>query len=274
VNDAASGAAVLQLEQVAFSSVNLRFDSASPATIELAQPQLQGALFELHGLITLRLLEAQSLTDVRISADAADAVAIEIEDGSGTALGLSIAAVGGRLALRRTRLDHARLELASIELESSSISNASLHGQRLDATDSAFDSLDSQVARSLLSACKVDHAQFTNCSDFTAIQGTFDHTLLADCAQDARLYGTEFQGGQLDPRLQLDTAQIDATVLGLGSESVIDAWQSTFSDVTFCADQAFRSAAPRASSVLTATPRKNNRCRSSRFAPTILRNTS
>jgi hypothetical protein len=232
-----NAAPLLQLDRVDYTSVNLRLESAGPATFELDQPSLQAVSFELHGPITLRIVAPQLLSDVRIAADGGEAVTIEIEDGPGSAQGLTIAAEGGSLVLRRTTVDHARFDVGSIELESSSLLNASLQGQRLDATDSAFEWLDSRVERSVLSACHVNQAEFSNCSAFSAVLGTFNRIHLADCAEDARLYGAEFNGGQLDPRLQLDTADLEQTIFGLGSASSIDAWNTTLSDVTFCADQ-------------------------------------
>jgi hypothetical protein len=222
--------ATLSVRSVALRHVNLRLQSAAPATVELADSELEHVWFDLHGPITLRLIGDRTLQDVRVSADAAAQIELE----GATASQLAIAAGGGEVALRRVELRDARIAAQTITLESAALDDAVLQGASLNATDSTLTLIAVEVQRTVLASSDVSKATFDACEAFTSVQGFLTEVHVAACAQTTRLNGTSVESSRLDGALVLDSAALARTELGQPDGAPLELWDTALRVVSFC----------------------------------------
>jgi hypothetical protein len=228
--------AVLQADGSALRQLNLRVTSDDAASIELTRASLEHVSFELHGPVTLRLIDSVKLDDVRVTADGAAQIVIEGGHGDG----LALAADSGSAIMRRVAFEHLRVQLAQLELESVQLRSAEIAAQRFDATDATLHHLAVQADRVLLAASTVSMSEFGACTAFSGIAGSFESTHVSACLEPHRIYGAMFNLSRIDGALALDRAGLTLTELGAADPGSADVWDSTLNRVTFCGDrQAF-----------------------------------
>ena len=230
LRDVSADAAALSARSISMKHVNVQLESAAPATIEWGDSELQHVWFDLHGPITLRLIDNRTLQDVRISADAAAHIELE----GATASQLSIAADGGEVALRRVQVQSARIAARAITLESVALSDGVLQGASFEATDSTLKRIAVDEQRTLLASSDVSSADFAECQAFTSVQGFFTEVRVAACAEPTRLNGTSVEASRLDGALVLDSAALARTEVGQPNGAPLELWDTALRVVSFC----------------------------------------
>jgi uncharacterized protein YjbI with pentapeptide repeats len=222
---------------VRLDAVNISIETVLPLTVELESVSLQHVWFELHGPVTLRITGSQLFSDVRFSAtDLASRAVLELDGVRGDAL--SIGAEGaefhGDVVVRRSSLRQVSMLANTLEFESVALTNAVLQGDRLDVADATMQRLLVSARRTLLSACTVSSAHFTDCTAFSAIEGTLQKSRIEECSEGVRLYGGSFEEGTLDGQLVLDHAELSKVRLGQFEPTDIAAWDAHLAYVRFC----------------------------------------
>jgi hypothetical protein len=222
-----------RIELDAWKQAHLDIESVEPATLELVGGRIEHVSLALHGPITLRVLDSEQLSDLRVASDGA--AQIELTRVRGAAV--AIEAPQASLVVRRSSLDRLSVSVQRIELESSFVSDAAWRAEWLNAADVTLLRVRAEAERSVLSACDVSMARFSACRSWTSVQGHFTDVQLAACDEEISVYGSAMARAQLEGDLLLDGASLSAAVLGLGEVGAITSWDTQLTNITFCADQ-------------------------------------
>lgn len=226
--------AVVRIEPEAWRQAHLEVETDEPATLELAGGLIEHVSLALRGPITLRVLDTDELRDLRVVANDAP---VQIELTRVRAGRVAIEAPESAVLLRRSSLDAVAISAQRIDLESSYVSDAVLRGEWLNAADATLLRVSSEIERSVLSACDATMLRLSGCRSFTSVQGHFTDVQLSACSEEISIYGSALINAQLEGSLLLDAASLGSVVLGLGEVGPIAAWDTSFNNVTFCADQ-------------------------------------
>lgn len=226
--------ALVRIEPEAWRQVHLEVETDEPATLELAGGLIEHVSLALHGPITLRVLDSNELRDLRVVATDAS---VQIELTRVRAGRVAIDAPESAVLLRRSSVDAVAINAQRIDLESSYVSDAVFRGQWLNAADATLLRVNAELERSVLSACDATMLRLSGCRSFTSVQGHFTDVQLSACSEEIGVYGSTLINAQLEGSLLLDGASLESVVLGLGEVGPIAAWDTSFNNVTFCADQ-------------------------------------
>lgn len=226
--------ALVRIEPEAWRQVHLEVETDEPATLELAGGLIEHVSLALRGPVTLRVLDSDELRDLRVVASDAP---VQIELTRVRAGRVAIEAPESAVLLRRSTLDAVAISAQRIDLESSYVSDAVFRGGWLNAADATLLRVKAEVERSVLSACDATMLSLSDCRSFTSVQGHFTDVHLSACSEEVSVYGSALVYAQLEGNVLLDGASLGSAVLGLGDVGPISTWDTSFNNVTFCADQ-------------------------------------
>jgi hypothetical protein len=229
----------ITVQEAAWSELNLSVTSASALRISLPGAHLQTVFVNLNGPVTLRVSDAQSLDDLRVTASATSSGSprLELENVQG-----EIATFGdadhpfeGAIAIRDTALMDVVLDAEQVSLESVVLENALVHAGVLTVTDVDMTDFELQATVALMSAFSAHHSRMHFCGQASLIDGKVLESEITTCPDTSvRLYNTLVASGAVDGSFDSDAAVFENVRMGASAPTRVLGFASSFSSVMFC----------------------------------------
>lgn len=233
---AQDGESELRLDAADWSGVNVTIHARAAYRVTLNAPHLDTVFITLDGPITLRIVDALEVRDLRLSTRSADA-ALELENVQGDQLSVGEAdqSFRGTVSMHLVALSDVDLIAPQLSAESARFEEASILVGNLNLLDAELRivSLMSDVAR--LSAFEASQTIMHYCVDASVIAGKLQSSVLSTCPDgNLRLYGCEFYAGELGGEIELDMSTVSTSRIGLTLPTHIVAFESEITSCNLC----------------------------------------
>ena len=222
-----------------WSGVEVVVRSEQPLEVVIENGWLFDVSITLHGPITLRILTAELVQNLRVQTaeDDLDEARLVIEDS--VAAQLSAGEIErpftGSIDVVRSELRDVQLVAGDLQLESGKLLGGLVAVDDLNGIDAQLADLELSFGNALLAAFTIRRTEIKRCGALTLIEGTADDTRFVPCEwRPARIYDTGIVRGAFDGHAEADHGRFVRVALGLQSPTEIVAFNSNLNAVALC----------------------------------------
>jgi hypothetical protein len=220
------GPASLTMSALSARSSLIKFVAELPTTVTIAASHLSTVRIELHGPVSLRILEASTLDQVRIDTPPAHGASIELSEVN--ASHLAVESLAGRVAIARSRLGPAQLVVRQLSIDTTAFEELSVRSDELFAARIEGRHLALELGRSQLSASSIEGLSLRRCSSMFVVSSTISDGVLSPCTDaPLRIDGSTIMSTQALGAIESSFTEWFGNELGGGSEATsLAIWES------------------------------------------------
>lgn len=221
------------------SNSNLTISVTRPTTLTLDTAELTNVWLSLRGPVKLRLGAQSTLSRVHVELfHEQGSPSLEVGDTSLT----SVAIEGARessmasATFTRARLSNVELSLPQTQLRSVWATQLIVDGPELDVVDLEASETDLTFDRATLAASSLTSTRILRCGSLSLARSSLEGSSLVACSDGpARVYDSSIIESLVDGAIDSDMSMWSAVIFGGREATELNAWDSLFGSVSFCA---------------------------------------